>query len=172
MTLAGLARGIERTLGAAGVDIDQADIDAVVQVLDPTRPIAPMEQASTPVASAPPAVTDADAASTRSAVGSAAVAAATGSPSAADPAPAGFVREGLRHILTGYDHMLFLLCLLLPAVMRRTATGWQHRIDHGGNRNPDQDRKGQILRIEPGQHRQLRSAAASSAVVRFLASPK
>lgn len=31
----------------------------------------------------------------------------------------------MHHILTGYDHMLFLLCLLLPAVMRRTATGWQ-----------------------------------------------
>ena len=28
-------------------------------------------------------------------------------------------REGIRHILTGYDHVLFLLCLLLPAVMRR-----------------------------------------------------
>jgi hypothetical protein len=40
---------------------------------------------------------------------------------ARDPAAesAGFVREGLRHIVTGYDHLLFLLCLLLPAVMRR-----------------------------------------------------
>ena len=26
----------------------------------------------------------------------------------------------MRHILTGYDHVLFLLCLLLPSVMRRT----------------------------------------------------
>ncbi|MGK2897947.1 MAG: HupE/UreJ family protein [Burkholderiaceae bacterium] len=43
-------------------------------------------------------------------------------------APSGawaFLREGIRHILTGYDHVLFLLCLLLPAVMRRTPTGWQ-----------------------------------------------
>ena len=37
----------------------------------------------------------------------------------------GFLREGIRHILTGYDHMLFLLCLLLPAVMRRTPAGWR-----------------------------------------------
>jgi hypothetical protein len=31
----------------------------------------------------------------------------------------------MRHILTGYDHVLFLICLLLPSVMRRTAQGWQ-----------------------------------------------
>ena len=37
----------------------------------------------------------------------------------------GFLREGVRHILTGYDHVLFLLCLLLPSVMRRTPQGWQ-----------------------------------------------
>ena len=36
-----------------------------------------------------------------------------------------FLGEGIRHILTGYDHVLFLLCLLLPAVMRRTADGWR-----------------------------------------------
>jgi hypothetical protein len=46
------------------------------------------------------------------------------------PAPPGvamsrwqFVREGIRHILTGYDHILFLLCLLIPAVMTRTPDG-------------------------------------------------
>jgi hypothetical protein len=37
----------------------------------------------------------------------------------------GFLREGIRHILTGYDHVLFLLCLLLPSVMRRTPNGWR-----------------------------------------------
>jgi len=37
----------------------------------------------------------------------------------------GFLREGIRHILGGYDHVLFLLCLLLPSVMRRTPQGWQ-----------------------------------------------
>ena len=31
-----------------------------------------------------------------------------------------FLREGVRHILTGYDHVLFLVCLLLPSVMRRS----------------------------------------------------
>jgi hypothetical protein len=36
-----------------------------------------------------------------------------------------FLVEGARHILTGYDHILFLICLLLPAVLQRTATGWK-----------------------------------------------
>jgi hypothetical protein len=36
-----------------------------------------------------------------------------------------FLGEGIRHILGGYDHILFLLCLLLPSVMRRTPQGWQ-----------------------------------------------
>ena len=31
----------------------------------------------------------------------------------------GFVREGVHHILIGYDHILFLLSLLLPSVWRR-----------------------------------------------------
>jgi hypothetical protein len=35
------------------------------------------------------------------------------------------MREGVHHIVSGYDHLLFLLCLLLPAVMRRTPQGWQ-----------------------------------------------
>ena len=30
-----------------------------------------------------------------------------------------FVAEGVHHIVTGYDHLLFLLCLLLPAALRR-----------------------------------------------------
>ena len=36
-----------------------------------------------------------------------------------------FLREGVVHILGGYDHVLFLLCLLLPAAVRRTPTGWR-----------------------------------------------
>ncbi len=46
-------------------------------------------------------------------------------------APASFLAEGIHHILGGYDHVLFLLCLLLPSVMRRgggpgvAGTGWQ-----------------------------------------------
>ncbi len=35
-----------------------------------------------------------------------------------------FVREGVHHIVTGYDHVLFLLALMLTAVMRRTKSGW------------------------------------------------
>lgn len=37
----------------------------------------------------------------------------------------GFLGDGIRHILSGYDHVLFLLCLLLPSVMRRTPDGWR-----------------------------------------------
>ncbi|HWI10049.1 MAG TPA: HupE/UreJ family protein [Burkholderiaceae bacterium] len=55
------------------------------------------------------------------AIGSAATTASAAPPEASAPSGAlGFLREGVRHILTGYDHVLFLLCLLLPSVMRRT----------------------------------------------------
>lgn len=30
-----------------------------------------------------------------------------------------YVDEGVRHVVIGYDHVLFVLCLLLPAVVRR-----------------------------------------------------
>jgi HupE / UreJ protein len=40
-------------------------------------------------------------------------------------ASAGFVGEGVHHIVTGWDHVLFLLCLLLPSVMVRTRDGWR-----------------------------------------------
>ncbi len=46
-------------------------------------------------------------------------------PVQADPSRWAFLIEGARHILTGYDHILFLICLLLPAVLRRTPQGWQ-----------------------------------------------
>ena len=35
-----------------------------------------------------------------------------------------FAREGVFHIWTGFDHVLFLLSLLLPAVLRREAGRW------------------------------------------------
>ena len=44
---------------------------------------------------------------------------------AAAPSRWEFLGEGVRHILGGYDHVLFLLCLLLPSVMRRTPAGWR-----------------------------------------------
>lgn len=36
-----------------------------------------------------------------------------------------FLREGIFHIWTGYDHILFLVALLLPAVLRREAGQWR-----------------------------------------------
>ncbi|MEW6777845.1 MAG: HupE/UreJ family protein [Bdellovibrionota bacterium] len=41
------------------------------------------------------------------------------------PSHAGeFLKEGIWHVWTGYDHLLFLLCLLLPAVLRRENEKW------------------------------------------------
>lgn len=59
-------------------------------------------------------------AATPAGAGSAAAGAAPAAPSTWN-----FLREGVRHILGGYDHVLFLLCLLLPSVMRRTGSGWR-----------------------------------------------
>lgn len=36
-----------------------------------------------------------------------------------------FIREGIWHIWSGYDHILFLLALLLPGVLRRGDGTWQ-----------------------------------------------
>lgn len=36
-----------------------------------------------------------------------------------------FLREGIHHILIGYDHIAFLLCLLLPAALLREAGRWR-----------------------------------------------
>ncbi|MCB1958413.1 MAG: HupE/UreJ family protein [Rhodocyclaceae bacterium] len=36
-----------------------------------------------------------------------------------------FFGQGVHHILIGYDHLLFLLCLILPAVFRRRDGEWQ-----------------------------------------------
>ena len=51
-----------------------------------------------------------------------------GSATAQMPASAGwgFFRDGVHHILIGYDHILFLICLVLPSVLRRKpGGGWQ-----------------------------------------------
>ena len=78
--------------------IERAGQPVKLMVLDPTGPQAAVAGAGKPASAA-------------------ATGAATATPS--------FLREGVHHIVTGYDHVLFLLCLLLPAVMRRTAKGWQ-----------------------------------------------
>ena len=59
------------------------------------------------------------------AAGSAASGAAAASSEVAAPSRWQFLEEGIRHILGGYDHVLFLLCLLLPAVMRRREGRWE-----------------------------------------------
>ncbi len=38
-----------------------------------------------------------------------------------------FVAEGIWHIWAGYDHLLFLICLLLPSVVRKTSIGWEQK---------------------------------------------
>lgn len=38
---------------------------------------------------------------------------------------ADFLREGIHHILIGYDHIAFLVLLLLPGVLRRERGAWQ-----------------------------------------------
>ena len=48
-----------------------------------------------------------------------------GGHSAPTPAFRQFFWEGVHHIWTGYDHLLFLTALLLPAVLRRGRTGWE-----------------------------------------------
>ena len=35
-----------------------------------------------------------------------------------------FLTEGIWHIWEGYDHILFLLCLLMPSVVKKTPAGW------------------------------------------------
>ncbi len=79
----------------------------VVMLLDPTR-------ASSGGMGAGPAASGAPAAS--------GVVAASAAPTAS---AWGFLKDGIHHIVTGYDHVLFLLCLLLPSVMRRTRDGWR-----------------------------------------------
>lgn len=48
-------------------------------------------------------------------------------PGAAGTGPAllSYLRLGVIHIWLGFDHILFLLCLLLPAVLRRSHGTWQ-----------------------------------------------
>ena len=60
-----------------------------------------------------------------SSASSASSASAATAPVQAPAAQASFLVEGIRHILGGYDHVLFLLCLLLPSVLRRTTAGWK-----------------------------------------------
>lgn len=63
--------------------------------------------------------------------------AASAASATADSHAPSFIGEGMHHILTGYDHLLFLLCLLLPSVLTRqpgppprwqAVAGWRQAI--------------------------------------------
>jgi hypothetical protein len=111
-----------------------------LSLLDPTRPAvvdpalvpapapapAPASAlAAEPVASVQPPTTASASRRMSPGPGSSQTATAAAEPALSGAAGWGFLREGMRHILTGYDHVLFLLCLLLPSVMRRTPEGWR-----------------------------------------------
>ena len=49
---------------------------------------------------------------------------AVGAGSSDSPFAQGFLPAGVHHILIGYDHVLFLICLLLPAVLIRREGRW------------------------------------------------
>ena len=49
----------------------------------------------------------------------------SGSGKGDDPFAGGFFPAGVHHILIGYDHVLFLICLLLPAVLVHIKGGWR-----------------------------------------------
>ena len=89
---------------------------------------AAVASAALPAASSASAASAADLSAPAAAPVAAGAAPAAARPAlAADAHNPSFIGEGVHHILTGYDHLLFLLCLLLPSVLRRrtgTAPGW------------------------------------------------
>jgi hypothetical protein len=97
--------------------VQRAGQGVALSVLEPTAAMAA-------AASAPPSATEA---ASGVVVSSSTALSSVDAPSRATSAHRRweFLLEGVRHILTGYDHVLFLLCLLLPAVMRRVPRGWQ-----------------------------------------------
>ena len=109
--------------------IEWAGAGSTLRVLVPQAGLAnapsPAAEAGSSVVSVAPAASAAlgpDAAGPRAAPSRAPT---TATPEAVATEPLQFLREGMRHILTGYDHVLFLICLLLPSVLRRTPLGWQ-----------------------------------------------
>ena len=103
--------------------IDVAGQPPMLRVLDPARP-ALLDAAS---ARPPSAASAGSPVAAAVPVPQAQPAVMASSVAATEPASEahGFLREGIHHIVTGYDHVLFLLCLLLPSVMRRTPEGWR-----------------------------------------------
>ena len=116
----GLFREIDTThRGLLRLSLDGAP--ATVRMLVPG--VVPTLPAAIPAASAASAEVTTPEPMVASAVAASAVPAALAE---AHPAtsPTSFLREGIHHILSGYDHLLFLLCLLLPAVLLRQDDRW------------------------------------------------
>ncbi len=112
----GLFREIDTThRGLLRLSLDGAP--ATVRMLVP-GPVPVLPVAQTPAAAA-------SAESAGPAPLAASATAAAPAPPVAAVAPTSFLREGIHHILSGYDHLLFLLCLLLPAVLLRRDARWQ-----------------------------------------------
>lgn len=121
-------RGIARIEWAGAASVLKVLVPQVGMTREPSLPIG----ADSPISTAPSVV----AASKEASSSPAATSAPASEPDATTAArstetevaavtPLQFLREGMRHILTGYDHVLFLVCLMLPSVMRRTDQGWQ-----------------------------------------------
>ena len=103
------------------VKVQRAGQDVALSVLEPSAAMAPaVSPSSSEVTAGAPATGTTTTAS----------ATAASSVDASSRGASGFRRwqflaEGVEHILTGYDHVLFLLCLLVPSVMRRAPSGWR-----------------------------------------------
>ena len=105
-----------------------AATEAATVVAAPSAPLAPEAVAPGPAGgqTTPPVAAERQAVSTPAIAplpdtqSAAAAAAALVANAAADPHAPSFISEGVHHIVTGYDHLLFLLCLLLPAVLWRS----------------------------------------------------
>ena len=103
--------------------IELAGQAPILRVLDPAHAVA-IEQAAVE-APGPAAMAQPNGPQPASLTPAAMQAAAPAPAQEPPPAIGSFIGEGIHHILGGYDHVLFLLCLLLPSVMRRTPNGWQ-----------------------------------------------
>jgi len=104
----------------AGVDPSHR---ALVSVPDVARPalLAPNASLAIEVGSAAPTAV-------KAAASSISASPVTDSPTA-DHGFGAMLAEGVQHILTGFDHMLFLVALMLPAVVERRNGRWTARAD-------------------------------------------
>ena len=105
------------------VDGQPADLRMLVPAALPSAgPASALRAGDMPAASGDIAAGQAATSTTAGTAAAAAAAAPADAP--ADAHAPSFIGEGVHHIITGYDHLLFLLCLLLPAVLRRQDGHW------------------------------------------------